>query len=82
MMRQAKRNFFIGIRTPWTLSSDYVWNETHRIGGTLFIISGFLALLGALFPGYALWLLLIPLFASVIFTFVYSYVLYQRETKV
>lgn len=81
MMRQAKRNFFIGIRTPWTLSSDHVWNETHRIGGTLFIISGILALLGAFFPNYALWLLLIPLFASVIFPFVYSYVLYQREIK-
>ena len=81
MMRKAKRNFFIGIRTPWTLSSDYVWNETHRIGSILFIISGLLALLGAFFPLYAFWLLLIPLFASVIFLFVYSYVLYRRETK-
>ena len=81
MMRKAKRNFFIGIRTPWTLSSDYVWSETHRVGGTLFIISGLLALLGAFFPLYAFWLLLIPLFTSVIFLVVYSYVLYQRETK-
>ncbi len=81
MMRKAKRNFFIGIRTPWTLSSDYVWNETHRIGSILFIISGLLALLGAFFPLYAFWLLLIPVFASVIFLFVYSYVLYRRETK-
>lgn len=81
MMRKAKRNFFIGIRTPWTLSSDYVWNETHRIGSTLFIASGLLALLGAFFPLYAFWLLLIPLFASVIFLVAYSYVLYQRETK-
>jgi uncharacterized membrane protein len=81
MMRKAKRNFFIGIRTPWTLSSDHVWNETHRIGSILFIISGLLALLGAFFPLYAFWLLLIPLFASVIFLVIYSYVLYQRETK-
>lgn len=81
MMRKAKRNFFIGIRTPWTLSSDYVWKETHRVGSILFIISGLLALLGAFFPLYAFGLLLVPLFASVIFLLVYSYVLYQRETR-
>lgn len=81
MMRQAKRNYFIGIRTPWTLSSDQVWDETHRVGGTLFIASGLLALLGAFFPLYAFWLLLAPLLGSAIFLVVYSYVLYQRETK-
>jgi len=35
LISKAKRNFFIGIRTPWTLSSDEVWNRTHRLGGTL-----------------------------------------------
>ena len=44
MLRKAKRNFFIGIRTPWTLSSDKVWDETHRLGAILFMISGVLAL--------------------------------------
>lgn len=80
MMRKAKRNFFIGIRTPWTLSSDRVWDETHRVGGILFILSGLLALLGAFFPLYAFWLLMIPLFGSIIFLVVYSYVLYRKET--
>ena len=81
MMRKAKRNFFIGIRTPWTLSSDRVWDETHRIGSTLFIISGILALLGAFFADYAVWFILVPVLASTLFLLVYSYVLYQRETK-
>ena len=81
MMRKAKRNFFIGIRTPWTLSSDRVWDETHRIGSTLFIISGILALLGAFFADYAIWFILVPVLASTVFLLVYSYVLYQRETK-
>ena len=81
MMRKAKRNFFIGIRTPWTLSSDRVWDETHRLGSTLFIISGILALLGAFFADYAVWFILIPVLASTLFLLVYSYVLYQRETK-
>jgi uncharacterized membrane protein len=81
MMRKAKRNFFIGIRTPWTLSSDRVWDETHRIGSTLFIVSGILALLGAFFADYAVWFILVPVLASTLFLLVYSYVLYQRETK-
>jgi len=80
MMRQAKRNFFIGIRTPWTLSSDKVWDETHRLGATLFIASGVLALLGALLPGpVAYWLVLAPIMASTLIVIVYSYVLWRRE---
>ena len=82
MLRQAKRNFFIGIRTPWTLSSDTVWNETHRVGAVLFMISGVLAFLGGLFGGTtAFWLLFVPIIASTIFLLVYSYVLYRRETR-
>ena len=82
MMRQAKRNFFIGIRTPWTLSSDHVWNETHRIGAVLFMISGALAFVGGFFGGTtAFWLMFIPIIATTLFLLVYSYVLYQRETR-
>ncbi|GAB4505859.1 MAG: SdpI family protein [Anaerolineales bacterium] len=81
MMRQAKRNYFIGIRTPWTLSSDRVWDKTHRVGGMLFIASGLLALLGAFFPLYAPWLLLTPLLGSTFFLVVYSYLLYQQEMQ-
>ena len=83
MMRQAKRTFFIGIRTPWTLSSDTVWNETHRIGAVLFMISGALAFLGGFFGGnMAFWMMFAPIIGSTLFLLVYSYVLYQRETRV
>ncbi len=83
LMRRSKRNWFIGIRTPWTLSSDRVWDETHRLGSILFMISGVLALIGGFFGGMiAFWFLFVPLIGSTIFLLVYSYVLYQRETKV
>ena len=83
MMRQAKRNFFIGIRTPWTLSSDTVWNETHRVGAVLFMISGALAFIGGFFGGTtAFWFMFAPIIGSTVFLLVYSYVLYQRETRV
>ncbi len=82
MLRKAKRNFFIGIRTPWTLSSDTVWDKTHKLGAALFTISGVLAVIGGFFGGMAaFWLLFLPLIGSVLFLVVYSYVLYQRETS-
>jgi uncharacterized membrane protein len=79
MLRKAKRNFFIGIRTPWTLSSDSVWDKTHKMGSKLFIISGLLAILGSLFGGYAIWFIFTPLIGSTLFLVVYSYILFQQE---
>jgi uncharacterized membrane protein len=82
MLRKAKRNWFIGIRTPWTLSSDSVWNEIHRLGGILFMFSGVIAIIGGFFGGMvAFWSIMIPIFGTSIFLVVYSYVLYQREIK-
>jgi len=82
MLRQAKRNFFIGIRTPWTLSSDSVWEKTHQLGSILFMISGGLAFIGAFIGGMTAFLLIfIPLIGSALFLVVYSYILYAAETK-
>jgi uncharacterized membrane protein len=82
MLRKAKRNFFIGIRTPWTLSSDTVWDKTHQLGSILFMASGVFTLIGGIFGGMtAFWFLFVPLMGSTIFLLVYSFVLYQRETK-
>jgi uncharacterized membrane protein len=82
MLKKAKRNFFIGIRTPWTLSSDMVWDKTHQLGSTLFMASGVLVIVGGFFGGTtAFWLMFIPLIGSSLFLVVYSYVLYRGETK-
>ena len=82
MLRKAKRNFFIGIRTPWTLSSDKVWDETHRLGSVLFMVSGVFAFVGSFFGGItAFWFLFVPIIGSTLITLVYSYVIYQRELK-
>ncbi len=82
MIRKARRNFFIGIRTPWTLSNDKVWDETNHVGSWLFMGSGVLAIIGSFFGGMtAFWFLFIPLIGSAIFLVIYSYLLYQREIK-
>jgi uncharacterized membrane protein len=81
MISKSKRNYFIGIRTPWTLSSDRVWDETHRLGGKLFVASGLLALLGAFFPDQALWFILVPVLGASFASVAYSFIIYQREIK-
>ncbi|MBI5951959.1 MAG: SdpI family protein [Chloroflexi bacterium] len=82
MLKKAKRNFFIGIRTPWTLSSDTVWDKTHQLGSVLFMASGALSIVGGFFGGMtAFWLMFVPLIGSSLFLIVYSYVLYRGETK-
>jgi uncharacterized membrane protein len=82
LLRKAKRNFFIGIRTPWTLSSDSVWDKTHQLGSALFMLSGAFAILGGFFGGMtAFWLMFVPLIGSSLFLVVYSYILYRSETK-
>lgn len=82
MLRKARRNFFIGIRTPWTLSSDTVWSKTHQLGSILFMLSGVFAMIGGFFGGMlAFWLMFVPLIGSTLFLVVYSYVLYRNEIK-
>lgn len=81
LTENAKRNWFIGIRTPWTLSSDIVWDKTHRIGGKLFKAAGGIALLGVLIPQYAIVLLVAPVLSAAIYSVVYSYVEYSRQNK-
>lgn len=81
LTENAKRNWFIGIRTPWTLSSDVVWDKTHKLGGKLFKAAGVIALLGILAGGYAIWFVLVPVIAVALYTLIYSYFEYQKQIK-
>ena len=79
LLAQAKRNWFIGIRTPWTLSSDQVWESTHQLGAKLFKISAFISLLGLFFKNMAIYFIIVPVVAAALYLIVYSYFKYQRE---
>ena len=81
LTENAERNWFIGIRTPWTLSSDRVWKRTNRLGGKLFKIAGIAAIFGAFFPKLAIYFILVPVIFVAGFTVVYSYIEYQKELK-
>jgi uncharacterized membrane protein len=79
LIEKAKRNWFIGIRTPWTLSSEEVWDKTHSIGGKLFKLSGIVALFGIFIRKYGIYLVIIPVSLSALYALVYSYFEYQKH---
>lgn len=77
---KLKQNWFVGIKTPWTLSSENVWNKTHRVGGYLFIIFGLLIITTPLLPRLAGLIAFITGVALAVGgTFGYSYWIYKKE---
>lgn len=79
-LTRVEPNWFVGIRTPWTLSSDTVWRKTHRTGGWLFVIGGIVIAAGAFAPrGAFLPLLVVTLIVVAGIPVVQSYVLWKRE---
>jgi len=81
-LTRVEPNWFVGIRTPWTLSSDTVWRRTHRTGGWVFVIGGLVLASTALLPRAAF----LPLLVATIvimpaIPIVQSYVLWKREQQ-
>jgi uncharacterized membrane protein len=81
LLEKAKRNFFIGIRTPWTLSSDEVWEKTHKLGAQTFRIGGALVIVIAFLGENGIWLLMVALLFAALVPVVYSYILWRRENS-
>ena len=82
LMPKCRKNHIIGVRTKWSLSSDYAWKKSQRFGGITFIISGVLIIVGNAFLTeslacfiYSMTILCIDTIISII----YSYVVYKKE---
>lgn len=78
-LSKVRRNFFIGIRTPWTLASETVWVRTHRIGARIFVLGGLAATIGAFLP--APWnfiTFMICVLGASLLTLLISYLIYHR----
>ncbi|MBN1779485.1 MAG: SdpI family protein [Candidatus Buchananbacteria bacterium] len=81
-LSKIKTNWFMGIRTPWTISNDEVWNKTNRLGGKLFVAFGALMILGIFLPQEIFWqIFMICTAVVVIVPIVYSYFLYRKISQ-
>ena len=84
MFGKLRSNHIIGIRSPWTLSSDRVWDQTHRFAGRSFVLGGALLIAGAAIPGWEPWQG--PITAAVMVTviggsYLKSYWLWREEIR-
>ena len=76
---KVRSNFFLGVRTPWTLSNDQVWDKTQRIAGRLMVVAGLVIVGSAWLPPawrFGVTMASVAIFAIV--PLVYSWVLYRR----
>ena len=82
LLEHAKMNWFIGIRTPWSMSSERVWDKTHALGAKLFKICGALSLFGIIAGGYSILFVVLPVILVSVYLFIYSYIEYKKEKNI
>lgn len=82
VLPRARRNWMFGVRTPWTLSNERVWERTHRLAGYLFVLLGVALLVAAalpvVFPTEAV-LASIGVVAAI--SFIYSFLAWREESS-
>lgn len=79
-MGKVKPNFFLGVRTPWTLASPRVWHATHRLAGQLMVAAGVIGL-AAMLAGAPGWLVVPLAGTGVLVAVVHSYLVYKRLSR-
>jgi uncharacterized membrane protein len=80
LLPRARSNLFFGIRTPWTLASERVWDRTHRVGGIVMVASGLMMMSGAFVQGHlAFTLVIAAAIVAAIGTVGYSYWTWRQE---
>ncbi len=80
VLGKVKRNFWVGVRTPWTLASDVVWDRTHRLAAWLFVAGGLVGVLMVLVGLHPL-IAFAPFVVAALFPVFYSLWLYKRLEK-
>ncbi len=75
---KIKKNYFVGIKTPWTLHSEETWNKTHQFAGKTFIAAGLISLLGLVFFKYIFWIVIFSTVTAAVLSVVYSYFVFRK----
>jgi uncharacterized membrane protein len=81
LLERVEPNWFIGIRTPWTLSCDSVWRKTHAMGAKIFRLAGVVSMAGVLAGEYAWLFILVPAIAAAISAVGYSWYEFNKEQR-
>jgi len=84
VLGRVRRNFWIGIRTPWTLANERVWNDTHRFAAKIFVIAGILGFAAAMagaHPFIAIGILIAATLIAVLYS-LFEYKKLERENKI
>lgn len=77
VLGKVRRNFYVGVRTPWTIANEQVWNATHRLAAKTLFAGGLLALLCVLFRG-PFWLPVSIILVAALIPVLYSLVYYKQ----
>jgi uncharacterized membrane protein len=77
VLGRVKRNFWMGVRTPWTLASERVWTDTHRLTARLFVVSGVIGVV-AILAGMPGWMSIVWIMVMSLIPVIYSLVHYKR----
>ncbi len=75
---KMKKNYFVGIRTPWTIHSEEVWNKTHQFGGKFFIVAGLIALCSLFFPEHSFPIVITAILVAAFIPVIYSYFVFRK----
>ena len=82
LLPRARPNWFFGIRTPWTLSSDRVWDRTHRVGGRVMVVAGLIVAVSGLAPApWPVILVTVAAIGGAVVPIVYSYVAWREDRR-
>jgi uncharacterized membrane protein len=77
VMGKVRRNFYVGIRTPWTIADERVWNATHRLGAKTMVVGAIIGLICAL-AGAGPLLCVVPVLVGAFVPVIYSLVYYKQ----
>jgi uncharacterized membrane protein len=77
VLGKVRRNFFVGIRTPWTIANERVWHATHRVAAKTFFAGGLLGLLGVILRA-PFWLPVGAILVAAFLPVIYSLIFYKQ----
>lgn len=78
-MSKNQQNYTVGIKIPWTLSSEENWNKTHRIASKLWVVAGIVFIVNIFLRSAEI--ILVVIACTVLIPVIYSFILYKRENR-